>query len=112
MIESEEFIAKVKDLRALILTMGPGQCLPWHHHSEVTETIFCSEGPIQVETRAPDEARILAPGDTIAITPGQPHRVSGVDGGRCKFLIIQGVGNYDFIPEADARAALEALDSK
>ena len=111
-IEAREVVAKVKELRASILTVGPGQCVPWHHHSEVTDTVFCIEGPMQVETRTPDEARILAPGDTTVITPGQPHRVSGVDGGRCKFLIIQGVGNYDFIPEADARAALDALDSK
>ena len=51
MIESEEVIAKVKDLRALIVTMGPDQCLPWHHHSEVTETIFCSKDPIRVEAQ-------------------------------------------------------------
>ena len=101
MIESEEFIAKVKDLRALILTMGPGQCLPWHHHSEVTETIFCSEGPIQVETRTPEEKRILAPGEMTAITPGQPHRVSGINGSRCKFLLILGVGNWDFISDSE-----------
>jgi hypothetical protein len=25
--------------------------------------------------------------------------VSGVDDGRCKFLIIQGVGEYDFVPD-------------
>ena len=111
-IEAREVVAKVKELRASILTVGPGQCVPWHHHSEVTDTVFCIEGRMQVETRAPDEARILAPGDMTAIAPGQPHRVSGVDGGRCKFLIIQGVGNYDFISEADARAALKALDSK
>ena len=111
-IEAREVIAKVKDLRASILTVGPGQCVPWHHHSEVTDTVFCIEGPMQVETRVPDEARILAPGDITTITPGQPHRVSGVDSGRCKFLIVQGVGNYDYIPEANVDATLEALNSK
>jgi hypothetical protein len=28
----------------------------------------------------------------------RPHRVSGTDGDRCKFLIIQGIGRYDFVP--------------
>ena len=98
-IEAREVVAAVKGLRISILTVGPGQCVPWHHHSEVTDTLFCIEGPMQVETRAPDERRTLAPGDTTAVTPGQPHRVSGVDSGRCKFLIIQGVGNYDYIPD-------------
>ena len=101
MIESEEIIAKVKDLRALILTMGPGQCLSWHHHSEVTETIFCSEGPIQVETRDPEGERVLAPGEMMVITPGRSHKVSGISGGRCKVLLILGVGNWDFIADSD-----------
>ena len=101
MIESEEIIAKVTDLRALILTMGPGQCLSWHHHSEVTETIFCSEGPIQVETRAPEGEQTLAPGEMMSITPGQSHKVSGINGGRCKVLLILGVGNWDFISDTE-----------
>ena len=106
-IEGREVVAKVKNLRASILTMGPGQCVPWHHHSEVTDTVFCIEGPLQVETRFPDEERILTPGDMTAIAPGQPHRVSGVAGDRCKFLIIQGVGDYDYVPEADDQASLD-----
>jgi quercetin dioxygenase-like cupin family protein len=100
-IESRETVAKVDKLRASILTVGSGQCVPWHHHSEVTDTIFCIEGPMQVETRNPDAKRILIPGEMTVITPGQPHRVSGVDAGRCKFFIIQGVGNYDFIPDVE-----------
>ena len=100
-LEAREVVAKVKDLRVSILTVGPGQCVPWHHHSEVTDTLFCIEGPMRVETRSPDEERILTPGDITAIPPGQPQRVSGVGGDRCKFLIIQGVGHYDYVPETD-----------
>ena len=106
-IEAREVVAKVKDLRASILTVGPGQCVPWHHHSEVTDTVFCIEGPMLVETRSPDEEQILAPGDMTAISPGQPHRVSGVGGDRCKFLIIQGVGDYDYVPETNEHASLD-----
>ena len=106
-LEAREVIAKAKDLRVSVLTVGPGQCVPWHHHSEVTDTVFCIEGPMQVETRSPDSEQILTPGNTTAIAPGQPHRVSGVDGDRCKFLIIQGVGNYDYIPETDDEVSLD-----
>ena len=60
-----------------------------------------------METRSPDEKRILTPGDMTAIKPGQPHRVSGVDGDRCKFLIIQGVGDYDYVPEANDQTSLD-----
>ena len=101
MIESEEVIAKVKDLRALIVTMGPDQRLPWHHHSEVTETIFCSKGPIRVEARDPEQQQILEPGEMTTINPGQSHRVSGINGDSCKFLLILGVGNWDFISDSE-----------
>jgi quercetin dioxygenase-like cupin family protein len=106
-IEGREVIAKVKNLRTSILTVGPGQCVPWHHHSEVTDTIFCIEGPMQVETRSPEQIRILTPGDMTAIAPRQPHRVSGVGGDRCKFLIIQGVGDYDYVPDTDDPGPLD-----
>ena len=106
-IEGREIIAKVNNLRASILTLGSGQSVPWHHHNKVTDTVFCIEGPMQVETQSPDEKRILAPGDITAIAPGQPHRVSGVGGDRCKFLIIQGVGDYDYVPETDDQASLD-----
>ena len=39
-IEGREVIAQVKGLRTQILTIGPDQCVPWHHHSEVTDTFF------------------------------------------------------------------------
>ena len=99
-IEAREVIAEVDQLRTSILTIGPGQCVPWHHHSEVTDTFFCIEGPMQVETTGPEQCRVLQPGDTTAVPPQQQHRVSGGDGGRCKFLLIQGVGRYDFVPAA------------
>ena len=53
-IEGREVIAAVKGLRTQILTIGPDQCVPWHHHSEVTDTFFCIDGPMQIETRNPD----------------------------------------------------------
>ena len=97
-IEEREVIAAVDGLRTSILTLASGQCVPWHHHSTVTDTFFCIEGPMQVEMRDPDERRVLAPGDNTAVDALRPHRVSGTDGDRCKFLIIQGIGHYDFVP--------------
>ena len=97
-IEARELIAEVDGLRTSILTIGPGQCDPWHHHSIVTDTFFCIEGPMQIALRNPEEQRVLAPGETTAVQSLRPHRVSGIEGGRCKFLIIQGVGHYDFVP--------------
>ena len=100
-IDGQETLAETPDLRVRMLTLGAGQCVPWHTHSTITDTFFCMLGPMQVETRDPGAVRRLEPGQTFAVLPGVPHRVSGVDGGPCKFMIVQGVGTYDSVPVED-----------
>jgi len=97
-LENRELIAQAPGLRMQILTLGPGQEVPWHWHSEVTDTFWCMEGPIVIETRAPREVVELAPGQMYAVPAKRAHRVTGKDGGRAKFAILQGVGTYDFQP--------------
>ena len=41
----------------------------------------------------------IGKGDTLKIPCGRSHRVMGLKGEVCRFLIIQGVGEYDFVPE-------------
>ena len=96
-IKKYERLAEVADLRVSILTLAAGVEVPWHRHSHVKDQFVCLEGPMQVDTRLPDEIKILEPGNTFEVPAGRPHRVTGVDDGPCRFLIIQGVGNYDFI---------------
>ena len=97
-IDKRDLVAEATGLRVQILTIGPGQCVPWHHHSRITDTFVCLDGPMKIETRGPDETTILHPGETYAVPPLQDHRVSGYDDGSCRFLIVQGVGEYDFVP--------------
>ncbi len=98
-IQGRERIAVGTDLRVSILTLAAGEEVPWHSHSIIDDIFFCMEGPMQVETRNPDGAQILQPGETFTVPTGQPHRVSGQDGGPCRFMIVQGVGQYDYVPE-------------
>jgi quercetin dioxygenase-like cupin family protein len=97
-VEDREIVAATPDLRMVVLTLGRGQEVPWHWHSNVTDNVICLEGPMVVETRAPRERFVLAPGERCAVPPKRAHRVSGKDGGPCKFAILQGVGAYDFNP--------------
>ena len=41
------------DMRALVLTLAAGECVPWHYHSNISDRFFCLNGPMIVETRAP-----------------------------------------------------------
>ena len=97
-LESRELVADGKDLRVQVLTLASGQRVPWHKHSEVTDSFVCLEGVTVIETRLPNQSAVLAPGQRFAVGPGIAHMVQGPDGSRCKFMIIQGVGVYDFIP--------------
>ena len=99
-IKGRELIAESDELRVQVLTVGSGQHIPWHHHTIITDTFFCLEGPMLVATRDPDGVRRLECGERMTVLPGQPHRVSGAEGGSCSFVIVQGVGAYDYIPEA------------
>lgn len=97
-IAGRELVAEGADLRVTVLTLARGQCVPWHYHSEITDSFVCLEGPMVVETRAPRHAYRLQPGERCTVPPKTAHYVAGEDGGPCRFLIVQGVGVYDFVP--------------
>ena len=96
--ERREVVAATDDLRVSIMTLAPGQEVPWHHHSHVTDTFYCLEGVLSVETRTPAARHLLEVGESCAVSPTTAHRVTGRDGGRARFLLVQGVGAYDFCP--------------
>lgn len=91
-------LAETPELRMVVLTLAAGQEVPWHWHSNVTDTFFCMAGPMVVETRAPREVFELSSGETCAVPAKRAHRVSGKNGGPCKFGVLQGIGTYDFNP--------------
>lgn len=97
-IEHRELVAEGTDIRVQVLTLAAGQCVPWHYHSEISDSFVCLEGQTVVETKAPGETYRLAPGQRCTVDPGAAHTVHGKDNGPCKFMIIQGVGTYDFLP--------------
>ena len=97
-IAGREVVAEGADLRVQVLTLAAGECVPWHYHSEVTDHMVCLEGPMVVETRAPRAVHRLAPGERCMVPAKTAHYVHGENGGPCQFLIVQGVGVYDFNP--------------
>ena len=94
-------MAEGTDLRVQVLTLAAGQSVPWHRHSEVTDSFVCLEGVVVIETRTPNSVVALNPGERHAVPSGTAHYVHGIDDSRCKFMIIQGVGAYDFVREPD-----------
>ncbi len=100
-IEDRQLIAETPDLRVQILTLANGQEVPWHYHTVVTDTFICLEGPMVVKTKTADADHELQPGDSCTVPPNTAHQVAGKNGGRCRFVIVQGVGTYHYFPTED-----------
>lgn len=80
------------------LQISPSQKVPWHCHNNIQDTFYVIEGAIRLFLREPDEEVRLGPGDTYSVRPRRPHLV--VNGGQTSatFLVLQGLGEYDYVP--------------
>jgi quercetin dioxygenase-like cupin family protein len=52
-VKNIEAIAEGSDMRARLYTLAPGDVIPWHYHTAITDWYFCLAGILRVETRAP-----------------------------------------------------------
>jgi quercetin dioxygenase-like cupin family protein len=95
-IEGRELIAETPDLRVQILTIAEGEEIPWHYHTIISDTFTCLEGPMTVRTKRGEADLELDVGETGTVSPNIAHKVTGRDGGRCRFVIVQGIGAYDY----------------
>ena len=71
------------------LTISTKQKVPWHHHTRISDTFYVQD---------PKESRALAPGASFTVEPKRPHLVVNSGQGPATFLILQGLGEYDFVP--------------
>ena len=80
------------------LQISPTQKVPWHYHSNIQDTFYILTGNIKLFLRDPKEEILLGLGDTYSVRPRRPHLV--INGGNCSatFLVLQGVGEYDYVP--------------
>jgi quercetin dioxygenase-like cupin family protein len=80
------------------LRISPTQKVPWHYHTNVQDTFYVLEGRIRVFMREPKEDVVLGPGETFTLAPRRPHLVTNAGDTSATFLILQGIGEYDFVP--------------
>ena len=96
-VKAIEPVAIGSDVQARVFTVAPGEVIPWHFHSAVTDWYFVLEGTLSIETRAPADRRELAVGGTYHIAPKTAHLISTRSEAETRFLLVQGVGAYDFL---------------
>jgi len=80
------------------IQLSKTQKVPWHYHNNVQDTFYVLKGNLRIFLRDPKEEVRLAPGDTYSVKPGRPHLVANGAEGSATFLVLQGIGEYDFVP--------------
>jgi quercetin dioxygenase-like cupin family protein len=95
MKETEE-ILKTVEVRARVMVLAPREIADWHYHTQVTDHIFCLTGTIVIRVQNPDGEMRLAPGGRGRVETGRVHRLENCVDDEASYLLIQGVGKYDF----------------
>ena len=85
------------DVSVRRFVLGAGEAIPWHRHTGTDDLCVLLSGRLRVETRGPDTDQVLAPGGSHRTPAGMPHRLSNAGVDDCVFLLIQGVGQRDFV---------------
>ena len=80
------------------LQISPKQKVPWHYHNNVRDTFYVLQGSIRVFLRDPKEEVRLGPGESYTVEPRRPHLVVNGGAASATFLVLQGIGEYDFVP--------------
>jgi quercetin dioxygenase-like cupin family protein len=97
-VERRAYHAERPGFRISELQISPEQSVPWHYHSTVSDTFYVLTGRIRLTLRAPDETVMLDPGATYTVAARRPHLVVNAGNTSATFLVLQGLGEYDFVP--------------
>ena len=102
-VERRQFHAERPGFRINELQISPTQKVPWHYHTNIQDTFYVIEGSIRIFLRDPKEAVALGSGQTYSVPARRPHLVTNGGNTSATFLVLQGIGEYDFVPLAPKR---------
>ena len=80
------------------LELSAKQKVPWHYHNNVADTFYVLQGELRIFLQQPKEEVRLRPGETFTAAARRPHLVTNAGKTSLTFLILQGVGEYDYVP--------------
>ncbi len=96
--EHREYHLQRPGFRISELRISPTQQVPWHYHSNIQDTFYVLEGNIRIFLQDPKEEVRLGPGESYRVPPRRPHLVTNAGNVSATFLVLQGIGEYDFVP--------------
>jgi len=86
------------------LQISKTQKVPWHYHSNVQDTFYVLKGRLRIYLQQPKDEVVLRPGEAYSVAPRRPHLVTNDDTSSTTFLVLQGIGEYDFVPLVEPAA--------
>ncbi len=81
-VERRAYHAERPGFRITELQMSPAQTVPWHCHSNIQDTFYVIEGQLRL----------------FSVAPKRPHLVTNAENRSTTFLVLQGIGEYDYVP--------------
>jgi len=97
-VERRAWHAQRPGFRINELQISPTQKVPWHYHTNIQDTFYVLEGRLRIFLRDPKEEVRLGPGETYTVAPRRAHLVTNGGDASATFLVLQGIGEYDFVP--------------
>jgi quercetin dioxygenase-like cupin family protein len=97
-VERRALHAERPGFRISELQISPTQKVPWHFHSNIQDTFYVIEGSVRLFLRDPKEEVRLGPGESFCVRARRPHLVANGGDNSATFLVLQGVGEYDYVP--------------
>jgi mannose-6-phosphate isomerase-like protein (cupin superfamily) len=80
------------------LQLAPTQKVPWHSHTNISDTFYVLDGQLRLFLQDPKEEVNLKPGEVYVVRAARPHLVTNAGITSLTFLVLQGVGEYDYVP--------------
>ncbi len=80
------------------LELSAKQKVPWHYHNNVADTFYVLQGELRIFLQQPKEEVRLRPGESFTAAARRPHLVTNAGAASVIFLVLQGIGEYDFVP--------------
>lgn len=97
-VERRAYHAARPGFRIVEMQIGPTQTIPWHYHTDAQDTFYVVSGIIGVSLREPEHEVRLTAHMTYSVRPGRPHLVTNAGDVSAVFLVLQGMGEHDFVP--------------
>lgn len=97
-VERRDTHAERAGFRISELQISSTQTVPWHYHNHIKDTFYVLEGEITIHLKEPKEKVILDTSESYSVEPKRPHLVTNNGEKSATFLVLQGVGDYDYVP--------------